>query len=668
MKVKHVFFMSMLATVGCSSCQHNAAGTRFSEYPVHEGEWEEMSYSPAATRFALWAPLAEAVSLNLYQAGEGAAADSTIAMQAGQNGMWNVVVDGDLKGRFYTFNVKREGQWLGDTPGVMAKAVGVNGNRAAVVDLDETDPEGWADDRRPPLESFADIVLYEMHHRDFGMDAQAGLAHPGKFLALTEEGTLSALGDKTGIDHLKELGVTHVHLLPSFDYSSVDESRPDVPQYNWGYDPKNYNVPEGSYSTDPYTPETRIREFKQMVMALHKAGIRVVMDVVYNHTAVTEGSNFELTVPGYFYRQTPEGTFANASGCGNETASERPMMRKFMIESVKYWVNEYHVDGFRFDLMGIHDISTMNAIRRALDEIDPTIYIYGEGWAAGAPQLPADSLAMKANTWRMPGIAAFSDEFRDSLRGPFGHDEQGAFVIGRQGHEAGIRFGLAGGVMHPQVNADSLKPSLSFWAAQPTQFISYVSCHDDLCLADRLKLTQPGAGKDELKALQKLALTAVLTSQGVPFIFAGDEVMRDKQGVHNSFNSPDSINTIRWALKHENRDLFDYVSGLIALRKAHPAFRLGDAGLVRKHLEFLPTRDEGVVAFKLSGRPNGERWENIIVVLNPLPTLTLVDVPYGSYREVCKDGRIVSDPFGTLGTAPGGLLRVSPHSALIVHQ
>ena len=665
MKVKHLFVMSMLATVGCNSPSQQVQDS-YDGYPVYEGDWEEMSYTPSATRFALWAPTAEAVNLLLYDTGQGGEAVSTLAMKAATDGMWNAVVEGDVKGKFYTFNVKVDGRWLGDTPGVFAKAVGVNGDRAAVVDLRDTDPEGWEADVRPPLQSFSDIILYEMHHRDFSMDANSGIDHRGKFLALTEEGTRSVWGDRTGIDHLKELGVTHVHILPSFDYSSVDESRPDSAQYNWGYDPKNYNVPEGSYSTDPYTPETRIREFKQMVMALHKAGIRVVMDVVYNHTAVTEGGNFERTVPGYFYRQTPEGTFANASACGNETASERPMVRKFIVESVKYWAEEYHVDGFRFDLMGIHDIGTMKAVRQALDEVDPTIYIYGEGWAAAAPQLPADSLAMKINTWRMPGIAAFSDEFRDSLRGPFGHDEQGAFIIARKGHEAGVRFGIAGGVEHAQVAEDPAHPT--FWAAQPTQFISYVSCHDDLCLADRLKVTQPSASPNQLKAMQKLALTAVLTSQGVPFIFAGDEVMRDKQGVANSFRSPDSINTIRWQLKRENRDLFDYVSGLIALRKAHPAFHYGDAEEVRNGLHFIPADDEEVIAFRLTGKPQGEVWNEIIVVLNPLAKPATVAVHQGDYRIACMDGRVSADPARPLATMTGGRLTVPPCSALIAYR
>lgn len=664
---RNLLLVSMMAAaMSCNSVQQRQAFASYDDYPVYQGEWEEMAYSPASTRFLLWAPTAQEVRVMLYEEGLGGSAYRMVPMEAGTAGTWTASVEGDLKGKFYAFNVKVNEVWQGDTPGIWAKAVGVNGDRAAVISLDDTDPEGWDQDRRPALKGFADIVLYEMHHRDFSIDSTARFRYPGKFLALTEQGVKTPAGDKLGIDHLKELGVTHVHLLPSFDYSSVDETRLDEPQYNWGYDPKNYNVPDGSYATDPYRPDVRIREFKQMVMALHQAGIRVVMDVVYNHTSVAKGSNFERTVPGYFYRQNEKGEFADASGCSNETASERAMMRRFMVESVCYWAKEYHVDGFRFDLMGIHDIETMNAIRKALDEIDPTIYMYGEGWAAAAPQLPAERLAMKNNTYKMPGVAAFSDEFRDSLRGPFADDKAGAFIIGRPRHEAGIRFGIAGGVEHPQVNAAGHSVPC-FWAAQPTQFISYVSCHDDLCLADRLKVTLPGASVQEISALQKLTETAVLTSQGVPFLFAGDEVLRDKQGVHNSYNSPDNINTIRWNQKTEHRDVFDYVAGLIAMRKAHPAFRMGDADLIRKHLEFLPVPAAGnVVAFRLNGTPCGDSWLNTTVVLNARTEPVTVEVPEGKYWVAARDGRI--DLVKGLGTFTGSQLVVGPRSAMIVHQ
>ena len=665
MKLKHLLILPVLTAVGCQQVQRNSYDA-YDEYPVPEGDWEEMVYAPEATKFALWAPTADEVSLKLYAEGQGGEPVRTLSMKEDDGGLWRATVEGDLNGQFYTFDVKVDGAWLGDTPGVWAKAVGVNGDRAAVIDLDDTDPQGWDKDVRPELKSFADIIIYEMHHRDFSIDSLSGIAHGGKFLALTEAGTRSARGQKTGIDHLKELGVTHVHILPSFDYSSVDETRLDVPQYNWGYDPKNYNVPEGSYATDPYDPEVRIREFKQMVMALHQAGIRVVMDVVYNHTAVTEGSNFERTVPGYFYRQNPDGGWANASGCGNETASEREMMRRYMVESVKYWVEEYHVDGFRFDLMGIHDLTTMRAIRKALDEIDPSIYMYGEGWAAGSPQWPADSLAMKNNIDRLAGVAAFSDEFRDSLRGPFGNDGLGAFLAGLEGHEAGIRFGLAGGVEHPQVNDGAAHKVPKFWALQPTQFISYVSCHDDMCLADRLKATMPDTSPAVRTALHKLAETAVLTSQGVPFIFAGDEVMRDKSGVHNSYNSPDSINAIRWELKAKNREVFDYVCGLIDMRRHHPAFRLGDADRVRECLEFLPVKEANVVAFRLKGAPAGDTWQDITVILNARSRSTAIDLPEGTWQVVARDGRI--DARRGLGTMPGGQVSVGPRSALILHR
>lgn len=639
--------------------------TSFELYPVRSGSLTEMEYAPEATQFTLWAPTADEVRLMLYEAGEGGHAYETVSMERAEEGTWKTKVEKDLKGKFYTFNVKIDGKWQGDTPGINAKAVGVNGKRAAIIDLRETDPEGWAEDKRPPLASPADIIIYEVHHRDFSVHPSSGIEHKGKFLAMTETGTKNPGGMATGIDHLKELGVTHVHILPSYDYASVDETRLDENKYNWGYDPLNYNVPEGSYSTDPYRPEVRIREFKQMVQALHKAGIRVVLDVVYNHTFNTAESNFERTVPGYFYRQKPDGTLADGSACGNETASNRPMMRKYMIESVLYWINEYHIDGFRFDLMGIHDIETMNEIRKAASAVDPTIFIYGEGWAASAPQMPEDSLAMKANTYKMPGIAAFSDEMRDALRGPFNNNEQGAFLAGLPGGEESIKFGIAGAVKHPQINNDSVNYSKAPWAGQPTQMISYVSCHDDMCLVDRLKASVPGITPEELVRLDKLAQTAVFTSQGVPFIYAGEEVMRDKKGVHNSYQSPDSINAIDWDRKTLNADAFAYYKGLIQLRRNHPAFRLGDAELVRKHLEFLPVEGTNLVAYRLKDHAGGDTWKDIIVVLNARREVASLSVPEGKYTVVCQNGLVNEKG---LATIYGPSLKVAPQSAMIIYQ
>lgn len=652
--------VAVATATGCAPAKNEYAS--YELYPVRSGSLAEMEYAPEGTRFSLWAPTADEVRLMLYNKGEGGHAYRTVSMEAGEEGVWHTTVAEDLLGKFYTFNVKTGDRWLGDTPGIFAKAVGVNGHRAAIIDLRSTDPEGWADDRRPPLRSAADVVIYEMHHRDFSISPASGIEHKGKFLALTEAGTRSPEGLATGIDHLRELGVTHVHLLPSYDYASIDETRLDENRYNWGYDPLNYNVPDGSYATDPYRPDVRIREFKQMVQALHQAGIRVILDVVYNHTFSIDGSNFERTAPGYFYRQRPDGTYADASACGNETASNRPMMRKYIVESVLHWAREYHIDGFRFDLMGIHDIRTMNEVRAALTALDPSIIVYGEGWAAQAPQLPQDSLAMKANTYRMPGIAAFSDEMRDALRGPFNDNKQGAFLAGLPGGEESIKFGIVGAVQHPQVCNDSVNYSQAPWAGEPTQMISYVSCHDDMCLVDRLRASIPGIKDDELARLDKLAQTAVFTSQGIPFIYAGEEVMRDKKGVHNSFQSPDSINAIDWSRKALHADVFAYYKGLIQLRKNHPAFRLGSAELVRRHLEFLPVEGKNLVAWRLKEHAGGDRWEDIVVVLNSRREPARVAVSQGVYTVVCRDGIINEDG---LAKVSGAELVVPAQSALI---
>ncbi|MDR0938927.1 MAG: type I pullulanase [Mediterranea sp.] len=638
----------------------------YEQYPTPRGEsLTEMEYRRDTTRFTLWAPTAEEVRVRIYDEGDGGETIQIAKLLPHDDGTWTTEVAGDLAGKFYTFNVKIDQQWQGPTPGISARAVGVNGKRGAIIDWDTTNPEGWGDDRRPPVASANDMtVIYEMHHRDFSISPSAGIRNRGKFAALTERGTRSPEGLATGIDHLVELGVTHVHLLPSFDFASIDETRLADNRYNWGYDPQNYNVPDGSYATNPYDPATRIREFKLMVQALHRAGIRVVMDVVYNHTASLDGSNFERTVPGYFYRHKADGTPANGSGCGNETASERAMVRRFMVESVSYWAREYHIDGFRFDLMGVHDIATMNAIRQALTRIDPTICLYGEGWAAEAPSYPADSLAMKANVARMPGIAVFSDELRDGLCGPVSKPAEGGFLAGTPGCEMSVMFGIAGAIRHPQIDMDSVNYTQVAWAAQPTQMIAYVSCHDNLCLADRLRASLPRATPEELTRLDKLAQTVVLTSQGTPFIFAGEEVARSKQGVENSYQSPDAVNAIDWHTLATQADLNAYYRGLIALRKAHPAFRLGDAELVRQYLEFLPTDGTGLIAFRLKDNAGGDTWNNIIVAFNARTTNARLAVPVGKYTVVCKEGAI--NPDG-LGTYTGEEAIVAPQSALIMH-
>ena len=623
-------------------------------------------YNPSGTRLRLWAPTAQKVSVNLYRRGDGGACMGTLPLEQHGQGVWSVYLPGDQHGHYYTFTVEVDGTAY-ETGDPYARTAGVNGLRSMILDAPRIDPPDWSHDHRVIVPASRRTV-WEVSVRDFSQDPACGVrnAWRGKFMAFTQKGTtLSSAGTfPTCLDYLKRLGVGYVQLMPIFDFGSVDESRPLTRQYNWGYDPTNYNIPEGSYSTDPTKGEVRVRECKEMIAALHAAGIGVIMDVVYNHMYRSENP-LNSTVPYYFFRQNPDGSFSNGSGCGNEFASERPMARKYLIDSVLYWAQEYHIDGFRFDLMGIHDIETMNEIRKAATAADPTIFIYGEGWAASAPQLPQDSLAMKANTYKMPGIAAFSDEMRDALRGPFNDNHQGAFLAGLPGGEESIKFGIAGAVKHPQVNNEGVNYSKAPWAEQPTQMISYVSCHDDMCLVDRLKASVPGITPEELTRLDKLAQTAVFTSQGVPFIYAGEEVMRDKKGVHNSYQSPDSVNAIDWKRKTEHADVFAYYKGLIQLRKNHPAFRLGDAGLVREHLEFLPVEGSNVVAYRLKGHAGGDTWGNIYVVLNARKETAKVSVPEGKYTVVCKDGFISEQG---LGTMYGPEISVPAQSAMIFYQ
>lgn len=678
MKKSFIAALAVVLMAACTTPLHHPQYTSVDEYPVKDGSLDEVAYSPKSTTFSVWAPAADSVLLSLYERGDQGEAFRTEQMHLKKDGSWTTKVKGNLCGSFYTFRIFQNGEWMQETPGIFAKAVGVNGRRAAIIDMATTNPEGWAADVRPAFGEIKDAVIYEMHWRDFTQHATAGVEHHGKFLSMTESGTLSPDGLSTGIDHLRELGITHVHILPSYDFGSIDESGAASEarvlesgaavggQYNWGYDPVNYNVPEGSYSTDPFTPEVRIREFKQMVQAMHAAGIRVILDVVYNHTYNVDGSAFHLTAPGYFYRYTEDGELSNASGCGNETASNRPMMRKYMIESVLYWMNEYHLDGFRFDLMGIHDIETMNAIRKATAKVDPTILIYGEGWAAGAPQYPSELLAIKANVPQMPGIAAFSDDMRDGLRGPFSDDHQGAFLAGLPGLEQSICFGLVGSIEHPDVDMTKVNYSKAPFAAQPSQTIAYVSCHDDMCLVDRLKasVTRDPA---ELTRLDLLAQTAVLTSQGIPFIFCGEEVMRDKKGVHNSFCSPDSINAIDWSLKQTHLDAFLYYKGLIALRRQHPAFRMGDAKLVQEHMHFLPVEGTNLIAFVLDGAAVGDEWGTIVVVLNARKEVAQVALPTGDYTSVVEEGTVDTNGINTYAVAEEEPLSVAPQSAMILY-
>lgn len=639
----------------------------YDQYPCYYGEDLELVYTPQQSAFTLWAPTVERVRLNLYSSGEGGEREEQLEMNKGDDGTWRITVDRDLKGKFYTFQIEKDGNWLDETPGIWAKAVGINGDRAAVIDWNETHPEDWEEDKAPELKMYSDAILYELHHRDFSIAPDSGITNKGKFLALTETGTKTPEGEATGLDHLKELGVTHIHILPSFDFATVDETKLEENNYNWGYDPKNYNVPDGSYSTDPANPVTRIREFKEMVKSLHQNGFRVVLDVVYNHTASTDHSNFDLTVPGYFYRQNPDGSYSNASGCGNETASEREMVRRYIIESVKFWAKEYHIDGFRFDLMGIHDIETMNRLREELTKIDPSIIVYGEGWLAADSPLPPEQRAVKDHVGQMEGIAVFCDDFRDGVRGSTFDEQNAGYASGNiDGHYEPVKFGIVGGTEHPQVNYDALLYSSGPYATAPSQVVNFLACHDGYTLVDKLKLSVQGEhAEEEIPRIDKLAHTILLTGQGIPFIRGGEELMQDKQEVANSFNSPDSVNQIDWSFKTKNRDVFNYIKGLIALRKAHPAFRIPTVEGVQQWLHFLDMGDSGVIAYTLGEYANGDEWKEILVAYNGNRHEANIHIPEQEWTVVCRDGQINPDGLDHIA---GGDVSIAPSSALILYR
>lgn len=645
---------------------------KYLSYPVYEGNDLELSINGKTASFRLWSPEAQAVKLRLYKNGRGGEPIETIDMNKAENGTWTASVTPVPYGKFYTFQVQTAGKWLDETPGIWAKAVGVNGHRAAVIDFSITNPEGWANDKGPEVKAINDAVIYEMHHRDFSVHPNSGIANKGKFLAMTEEGTLNPMGDKTGIDHLKELGVTHVHILPSYDYNSVDEANLPANQYNWGYDPYNYNSPEGSYSTNPSDPATRVREMKEMVKALHDVGIGVVMDVVYNHTADNDKSNFSLTAPGYFYRHNEDGSYSDASGCGNETASERQMMGDFIVNSVKYWAKEYHIDGFRFDLMAIHDTETMNRVAAALKEINPSIFVYGEGWTAGNSPLPMEARALKENVAKMDGIAVFSDDIRDAVKGHYSNAADRGFATGKPGNEETVKIGIVAATAHPQVDYSKGNNSKFPYASSPSQIINYVSCHDDLTLTDKLAKSMPEASEAERQRAARLAQTIVFTSQGTPFMFAGEEVFRDKKGVHNSYKSPDSINAIDWNLKHLNAEQFNYYKELIALRKAHPAFRMTSADAIASHLKFDKVTSPNLISYSLLDNANGDEWKEIKLIFNGSDEAAEVKLPNGKWTVAARDGQInhtgLLNADGSLQTLPGGKTTVEPRSALILFR
>jgi pullulanase len=630
----NLFTLIAVITMTIVSCQITGKQELTDGYPVHHGDDLGVHYSPEKTTFRVWAPSAEEITVKLYDQGIDGNLLETLSMEKDINGTWLLELEGDWKDKYYTYQAQIDGELKLEVPDPYARAVGVNGNRGMIVDLASTNPEGWDIDDRPELESPADIVIWEIHMRDFSIHPSSGIENRGKYLAFTETGTRSPEGEKTGIDHLVELGITHVHLLPVYDFFTVDETRLDEPQFNWGYDPKNYNVPEGSYSTDPYDGNVRIKEFKQMVQSLHNNGIRVIMDVVYNHMFDAGTSAFENLVPGYYFRMNQDGTFSDGASCGNETASEKAMMRKFMIESVKYWAEEYRIDGFRFDLMGLHDIETMNLIREELHAFDPDIFIYGEGWTAGNTPLPENERALKAHAARLNGIAVFSDDIRDAIRGPWYDNNAPGFMAGERGLKESIKFGVIASTEHPQINYPAVNYSDAPYAANPLQTITYVTCHDNPCLWDKIEYTCIDCSKEEMLDLQKFANAIVLTSQGVPLLHAGEEIKRTKFGEHNTYNLPDSINQLVWHNKHKYRGVFDYYKDLIQLRKNHPALRMPTTEMVQQHLRFFEIEQPLLVGFHISDHANGDKWKDILVFYNANAYNVEVDLPEGDWTII----------------------------------
>lgn len=630
--------------------------------PTYNGSDLELTVNKSGTHWRLWSPEAEAAEVMLYDTDRNTPATDTISMKRADNGTWTASVPAQLYGHFYTFRIKYQGKWLPQTPGVWAKATGTNGERAAIIDFATTNPQGWDKDRGPAIKSINDAVIYEMHHRDFSVHPSSGIVNKGKFLALTEQNTKTPQGLATGIDHLKELGITHVHILPSYDYNSVDESNLPANKYNWGYDPQNYNTPEGSYSTNPADPAARVKEMKQMVKSLHDAGIGVIMDVVYNHTAENNGSNFSLTAPDYYYRHKADGSYSDASACGNETASDRKQMSDYIVNSVKYWADEYHIDGFRFDLMAIHDTATMNRVAAELKKIRPEIFVYGEGWTASDSPLPVAQRALKENVSAMPDIAVFSDDIRDAIKGHYSNAADKGFASGKPGLEETVKIGIVASTSHPQVDYSKGNNSKFPYAKSPKQIINYVSCHDDLCLTDKLAKSMPEATENERKRVARLAQTIVFTSQGTPFMFAGEEVFRNKKGVHNSYQSPDSINAIDWTLKGENADQFNYYKELIKLRKVHPAFRMTTAEDVARNIKFDKVSVPNLISYSILNHANGDAWKEIKLIFNGSAEPRTVNLPKGQWTIVARDGKLKADGMGTVA---GGKITVEPYSAFI---
>lgn len=619
-------------------------------------------YSAGGCTFRVWAPLAESATLRLYHTWEAASPERTLPMTKGEKGVWSLQLPGDLAGWYYTYETVHFGKPGGEAVDPYGRAVGPNGRRTYIFYPSATQPAGWETDRIPPFAHPCDAVIYELHVRDLSSLASSGIKAKGQFLGLAEAGTRSPEGEKTGLDHLEELGITHLHLLPISDYDEVDDLHYRPEEYNWGYNPRNYNALKGSYGSNPRQPDQVIRDFKTAVKALHDKGIRVVMDVVYNHTYSTTDSNLNKIFPDFYYRK--HGTvFSNGSGCGNEIASERPMVRKMILDSLKYLASEYHLSGFRFDLMALHDVDTMNQVVQELRRADPAFLLYGEGWTGGLSTLSDDRKCLKVNAHKVREFAFFSDDTRDAIKGHVFELHRKGFVNGGDGMEESVKFSVVGNTWHPQVDYTNLLYSHAAWASAPFQHVAYAAAHDNHTLWDKLQHSNPHDKPDDIIKMHKLANTIVFTCQGLTFLHAGEDFLRSKKGVENSYNSPDSINGIDWTAKHAHRDVFEYYKGLIALRRAHPAFRMRSQDQVQKHLRFLNLMEPRMLAFLLSDHANDDPSEKILVIYNAYPRARDVHLPHADWTILLNHEKAGTTP---LGKPRNNMVTLPARSAMVL--
>jgi pullulanase len=635
------------------------------------------TYGLTHTDFRVWAPTASAVYLNTYLWPSQSKAQHKLAMTRDVNGTWIYSLEGDNDGLIYTYTAVINGH-SNEAVDPYATSVTVNGTRAVVTDPAATDPtDGWA--AKPEFSGKAvDATIYEMHIRDLSMDASSGIpaAHKGKFLALTDTNTsytkvtkvvnaktkkttTTRTTVKTGVAAIKDLGVSHVQLLPIYDYLSGGNETD--PHFNWGYDPLNYNAPEGQYSTDPTNPWSRVRELKQAVNSLHQQGLRTVMDVVYNHVASPDDFSMNLLVPGYFFRTNPaNGDYYNATGCGNEVASERPMVRKFIVDSVSHWARDYHIDGFRFDLMGVLDVTTMQEVRTALNAIDPSIIIIGEGWNMGAA-LPANAAATQGQSGNLSGIGFFNDQFRDAVKGSVFNKSEAGYVNGAASvkHDD-AKIGLLG-------NTGTTGALVGNWTAyDPGQSVNYVEAHDNLTLFDKLKASMPSAKPAAIIAADKMAASFLFLSQGLPFMQAGQEFMRSKNGDDNSYQSSDAVNSLKWSTQVANADVRNYYKGLIALRKAHPAFRMDTSAKIASDIGSWTPGSTDALGYLINGSSVGDSWSSIYVAFNGTNKPVTITLPSGGNWTIAVNA--AKSGVASLGTVTGTKLVIPAGTSMVLHK